>query len=98
MPVRTELSTGEREGRSDKDGTNALEAIRKRARVPPVASSNVGRVLARAATAVEDDTDDDEDDDDGKLYASRPMSVGARVSVKRGLRTLNRLAQNSSSA
>ena len=68
----TEFSSGKRESCSDKYTADPLEAVCESARVSPVSAADVGRVLAVAATAVEDDADDDEDDNDRKLEQRSP--------------------------
>ena len=68
----TEFSSGERESCSDEHTADTLEAVGERARVSPVPAADVGRVLAVAATAVEDDADDDEHNNDSKLKQRSP--------------------------
>ena len=68
----TEFSSGERESCGDKHTADTLEAIGESARVSPISATDVGGVLAVAATAVQDDADDDEDDNDRELEQTRP--------------------------
>lgn len=68
------LSTGERKGSGNKDGTETTATVLKGARVVPELGTLVGaKVTTRGATtADEDDGDNHEDDDSGELEARTP--------------------------